>query len=196
MRSLFPWSPSIEITERRSPTPRRITKWVSSIKAGGTLSYHSGKLSGSSTNCTSTAHRPLIDRSSTARRPLVNTTSTALLEYWERAYRPNLRFFDLEMRSMWFLLAVDERSMSGRWAVDGFSHMFSHLLRLPFVWRIGSIRFCMKDFPPTFLPDTASTFTFALLLILARKSGLPIWSGRNRNVSNTMISSSAARIWM
>jgi hypothetical protein len=62
-------------------------------------------------------HRPLIDRSSTAHRPLI--------DHYEKPHRPlflnikrwmktKLSYFDQEMRSMWFFIAVDERSMSGR----------------------------------------------------------------------------------
>ena len=62
-------------------------------------------------------HRPLIDRPSTAHRPLI--------DHYEKPHRPlflnikklmktNLSYFDQEMRSMWFFIAVDERSMNGR----------------------------------------------------------------------------------
>ena len=59
----------------------------------------------------SAAHRPLIDHWEKPHRPL-------LLNIKKRVWRPILRLFDLEMRSMRYLLVVDEWSMSGRWAVD------------------------------------------------------------------------------
>jgi len=67
-------------------------------------------------------HRPLIGRSSTTHRPLIDHWEKPhrplLLNIKKRVWRPILRLFDLEMRSMRYLLVVDEWSMSGRWAVD------------------------------------------------------------------------------